>query len=212
MHVSKIHLPIRGSASRLVLYSALAFAMVLAFSVVASAQTTDVLRVTYFDNNNVAAAPNAFVHILNAGVNGAPPPTGTGNLCASIYIWRFDQELTECCSCTITANGLLTFTVLAATSNPGDGGGIPTNGSISIISDSACDPTAPVPTPDLRAWATHVNVDANSPGGFDVTETEALDTPLSAGELAEAASRCGFLRVNGTGHGRCDAICTATGG
>jgi hypothetical protein len=212
MHVSKIHLPIRGSASRFVLYSALAFAMVLAFSVLASAQTSDVLRVTYFDNNNVAGAPQAYVHILNAGVAGAPAPAGT--LCASIYVWRFDQELTECCSCSITANGLLTFTVLSATNNPGDGGGIPTVGSISIISDSACDATNPTPAPDLRAWATHVNLDPinAAAGGYDVTETEALDTPLSAGELAEAATRCGFLRVNGTGHGRCDAICTATAG
>jgi len=211
MHVSKIHLPIRGSASRFVLYSALAFAMVLAFSVLASAQTLDVLRVTYFDNN-VAAAPNAYVHILNAGLAGAPAPAGT--LCADIYIWRFDQELAECCSCSITANGLLTFTVRAATANPGDGGGIPASGSISIISDSKCDATNPTPTPDLRAWATHVNLDPINvgAGGFDVTETEALDTPLSAGELAEAASRCGFLTANSTGHGRCDLICTATAG
>lgn len=207
MHVSKIHFPIRGSASRFFLYSALAFALVLAFSVVAAAQTTDVYRVTYFDNNNVVGAPNAYVHILNPGL-------ATGALCASIYIWRFDQELTECCSCPITPNGLLTFTVLSATNNPGDGGPVPTTGSISIISDSACDPTAPTPTPDLRAWATHVNLDPINvgAGGYDVTETEALDTPLSSGEMTEAASRCGFLRVNGTGHGRCDAICTATGG
>jgi len=207
MHVSKIHLPIRGSASRLVLYSALAFALVLAFSVAVSAQ--DDYRVTYFANNGVAGAPDAFVHILNPGV-------ATGQLCASIYIWRSDQELSECCSCPITPNGLLTYTVRAATANPGDGGGIPPTGSIAIISDSACDATAPTATPDLRAWATHVTFDTAT-GGFDVTETEALDTPLSAGELAEAASRCGFIRVNGTGHGRCDGagafpnICTGSG-
>jgi len=209
MHVSKIHLPIRGSASRFVLYIALTFAMVLAFSVLASAQTLDVYRVTYFANNGIAGTPNAFVHILNPGLATTPA------LCASIYIWRSDQELSECCSCPITPNGLLTFTVLAATSNPGDGGGIPPTGSISIISDSACDATNPTPTPDLRAWATHVTFDAVTTG-YDVTETEALDTPLSAGELAEAASRCGFIRVNGTGHGRCDGatpfpnICTGS--
>jgi hypothetical protein len=216
MHVSKIHVPIRGSVSRFFLYSALAFALVLAFSVVASAQTTDVFRVTYFDNNGVAGAPNAYVHILNPGLAGAPAPAGT--LCASIYIWRFDQELSECCSCPITANGLLTFTVLAATSNPGDGGPIPTTGSIAIIADSACNAANPTPTPDLRAWATHVNLDPinTAAGGYDVTETEALDTPLSTGELAEAASRCAFLRVNSTGHGICDGvtpfhnICTGT--
>jgi hypothetical protein len=46
---------------------------------------------------------------------------------------------------------------------------------------------------------------------YDVTETEMLDTPLSSGEESESASRCGFLRTNGSGAGRCDAACTATG-
>jgi hypothetical protein len=201
MHVSKIHFPIRGSASRFVLYGALVFALVLAFSVVASAQTTDVYRVTYFDNNGAAGAPDAFIHVLNPGV-------ATGSLCASIYVWRNDQELSECCSCGITPNGLLTLRVSALTANPGDHAGSAVSGSVSIVSDSACDPTAPVPTPDLRAWATHVNID--TVGGFDVTETEALDTPLSTGEIGEASSRCGFIRVNGSGAGRCDAACSGT--
>jgi hypothetical protein len=197
MHVSKIHLPIRGSASRFVLYSALAFALVLAFSVVATAQ--DTYRVTYFDNNGAAGAPDAFVHVLNPGV-------ATGALCASIYVWRNDQELSECCSCSITPNGLLTLRVSRLTNNPGDHAGSPVSGSIAIIADSACDPTAPTATPDLRAWATHVNFDTAT-SGYDVTETEALDTPLSAGELSEASSRCGFIRVNGSGAGRCDSAC-----
>lgn len=201
MHVSKIHFPIRGSASRFVLYGALVFALVLAFSVVASAQTTDVYRVTYFDNNGAAGAPDAFIHVLNPGV-------ATGSLCATIYVWRNDQELSECCSCGITPNGLLTLRVSALTANPGDHAGSAVSGSVSIVSDSACDPTAPVPTPDLRAWATHVNID--TVGGFDVTETEALDTPLSTGEIGEASSRCGFIRVNGSGAGRCDAACSGT--
>jgi hypothetical protein len=201
MHVSKIHFPIRGSASRFVLYGALVFALVLAFSVVASAQTTDVYRVTYFDNNGAAGAPDAFIHVLNPGV-------ATGSLCASIYVWRNDQELSECCSCGITPNGLLTLRVSALTNNPGDHAGSAVSGSVAIVSDSACDPTAPVPTPDLRAWATHVNID--TVGGFDVTETEALDTPLSTGEIGEASSRCGFIRVNGSGAGRCDAACSGT--
>jgi hypothetical protein len=200
MQVTQIHLPVRVLASRFVLYGALAFALVLAFSGAASAQ--DTYRVTYFDNNGAAGAPDAFVHILNPGV-------ATGALCASIYVWRSDQELSECCSCPITPNGLLTIRVSALTNNPGDHAGSPVAGSIAIISDSACDATNPTPTADLRAWATHVNLDTAT-SGYDVTETEALDTPLSAGEQAEASSRCGFIRINGSGAGRCDAVCKAT--
>lgn len=202
MHLSKVHFPIGVSASRLFLYGTLALALLLVFSGVASAQ--DTYSVTYFDNNT-AAAPTAFVHILNPGV-------AKGALCASIYVWRSDQELSECCSCKITPNGLLTIRVFSPlTTNPGDHAGTAVSGSIAIISDSNCDATNPTPTADLRAWATHVNVNATSPGGFDVTETEALDTPLSDGEKAEAAGRCGFIRVNGSGAGQCDRICVSTG-
>ena len=202
MQVTQIHLPIRVLASRFIIYGALAFALVLAFSGVASAQTLDVYRVTYFDNNGAAGAPDAFVHILNPGV------LNPGTLCASIYVWRSDQELSECCSCLITPNGLLTLRVSLLTNNPGDHAGAATAGSIAIISDTACNSTAPTPTPDLRAWATHVNFDTVT-SLYDVTETEALDTPLSAGELAEASARCGFIRINGSGAGRCDAACPA---
>jgi hypothetical protein len=200
MHLRKINFPSCVSASRFFLYGALAFALVLAFSGVASAQ--DTYRVTYFDNNQTGA-PDAVVHILN-------PQVASGTMCASIYVWRSDQELSECCSCKITPNGLLTISVRQLTSNPGDHAGSPLAGSIAIIADSACDATNPTPTADLRAWATHVNADTIS--GFDVTETEALDTPLSSGEQSEAAGRCGFIRVNGSGAGRCDAVCSSTGG
>jgi len=199
MH-GNIHVPISGSVSRFVLYSALAFALVLAFSVVASAQ--DNYRVTYFDNNGAAGAPDAFIHVLN--------PNVAGDICASIYVWRNDQELSECCSCPVSKNGLLTLSVAALTANPGDHTPGPTSGSVAILADSACDPVNPTPVADLRAWATHVNVDTGAAGGFDVTETEAPDTPFSAGEQTEASGRCGFLRVNGSGHGRCDNACSGT--
>jgi hypothetical protein len=199
MHL-KIDFPSSVSASRLLLLGALAFMFVFAFSGVASAQ--DNYRVTYFDNNGVTGAPDAYIHIVN-------PQAGA--LCADIYVWRADQELSECCSCPITTNGLLTLRVSQLTSNPGDHAGAPVSGSITIISDSSatCDPTAPAPAADLRAWATHVNVDTAT-SGYDVTETEALDTPLSTGEQTEASSRCGFIRVNGSGAGRCDAACGPT--
>ena len=200
MHLRNPEFPIRVSASRFFLLGALAFALVFVFSGTASAQ--DTYRVTYFDNNGVAGAPVAFVHILN-------PQVATGTLCASIYVWRSDQELSECCSCPITPNGLLTIRLNQLTANPGDHADVPVAGSIGIIADSNCDATNPTPTADLRAWATHVNADTAT-GGFDVTETEALDTPLSSGEQSEAASRCGFIRVNGSGHGRCDNVCGST--
>jgi len=192
-----MHLTKKQIAFRAIVFAAL---VLLVSAGSAMAQTTDVLKVTYF-NNNQLRAPLAFMHVLNPGL---------GALCADVYVWRADQELTECCSCPISNNGLLTFQLLAATVNPGDGGDIPVSGSIDIIADSTSDCTdaaaaAPTPTPTLRAWATHVNVDTT--GTFDVTETPFVDATLSSGQLAEAAGRCAAIQANDSGHGLCDQIC-----
>jgi hypothetical protein len=189
-----------NKAARTILYVACALVVLLSFSSVASAQSADDFKVNYFDNNGVSGAPGAIVHVVNPG---------SGALCADIYVWRADQELSECCSCSITVNQVFTFTVADATNNPGDANGVPTTGSIDIVADSSatCTATAPSPTATLRAWATHVNADSVS-GGYDVTETESIDTTLSSGEQSSAASLCGFLLENGSGTGNCtNAIC-----
>src|SRR3984893_17841653 len=63
---------------------------------VASAQ--DVYRINYFANNNIAAAPDVTVRISNPGLT-------YGNLCAMIYVFDNDQQLTKCCGCVETQNG-----------------------------------------------------------------------------------------------------------
>ena len=193
-------------ACRTMTYLAVFVAILLAVSGTAWAQApADTFKVTYFDNNSLTTtgAPDATVNIVNPGV-------ASGELCASVYVFRNDQELSECCSCLITPNGLLTFTVDVATDNPGDHAPGATSGSIDVISDSACNPANPTPTPTLRVFATHVNADSIS-GGFDVTETDALETTLSSGEQSELSSRCAFLEANGSGAGDCSAICTEFG-
>lgn len=194
---------------RVVFLAALAVAFLCSSS--AFAQTYGVFNTTYFDNNGASGSPDAYIHVLNPGWNSE---TADGSYCADIYVWRADQELSECCSCKITPNGLLTFTVAAATANPGDGNAaIPASGSIDIISDGGPEPCTdataadPNPYPTLRAWATHVNVDSAT-SGFDVTETAFSPAPLSTGEQNEAATRCAFIVANGSGAGLCDSICS----
>jgi hypothetical protein len=206
MHAMKNRMAIGDIAIRVMVCTVVAVALLLSTGS-AWAQTTDVMKVTYFDNNGTPGAPAAEIHVLNPGA---------GALCADIYVWRADQELTECCACPISVNGLLTFTVAQATANPGDGTATPpVSGSIDIVADSAaaCNASAPTPTPTLRAWATHVNTDSIGPtteNAFDVTETAFLDASLSTGEQSEASVRCGLLQLNGSGTGVCSAICTAT--
>jgi hypothetical protein len=157
---------------------------------VASAQ--DVYKVNYFSNNNLA---DATVRIDNPGLT-------YGNLCAMIYVFDADQQLSECCGCVETHNGLRTLSVRSnLTSNPLTGV-VSRNGVIKIISaavnNSPCDPTSNVrPTPNLRAWVTHIQ------NNGAITETESSDSTLGATELANLQAQCSFVNILGSGQGIC---------
>jgi hypothetical protein len=171
--------------------------LVIAGAGVASAQT-DVYRLNYF-SNNAAPAPDATVRISNPGLT-------YGNLCAMIYVFDADQQLTECCGCVETHNGLRTLSVRSnLTSNPLTGV-VSRNGVIKVVSaavnNSPCDPTANVtPTPNLRVWVTHIQ---NAVGtAFPITETESSDSTLGATELANLQAQCSFVNILGSGQGIC---------
>jgi hypothetical protein len=159
----------------------------------------DVYKVNYFSNNYVGTAPDATVRIDNPGLT-------YGNLCAMVYVFDADQQLTECCGCVETHNGLRTLSVRRdLTSNPLTGV-LSTNGVIKIVSaavnDSPCDPTSNVsPKANLRAWVTHIQ---NAVGtAWPITETESSDSTLGATELANLQAQCAFVNILGSGHGIC---------
>ena len=163
---------------------------------VASAQ--DVFKVNYF-SNNAAPAPDATVRIDNPGLT-------YGNLCAMIYVFDADQQLTECCGCVETHNGLRTLSVRSnLTSNPLTGV-VSRNGVIKIVSaavnNSPCDPTSNVkPTANLRAWVTHIQNPVGT--AYPITETESSDSTLGATELANLQAQCDFVNILGSGQGIC---------
>jgi hypothetical protein len=163
---------------------------------VASAQ--DVYKVNYF-SNNAGTAPDATVRIDNPGLT-------YGNLCAMVYVFDADQQMTECCGCVETHNGLRTLSVRNnLTSNPLTGVRS-SNGVIKIVSaavnNSPCDPTSNVtPKANLRAWVTHIQ---NAVGtAWPITETESSDSTLGATELANLQAQCAFVNILGSGHGIC---------
>jgi hypothetical protein len=129
-----------------------------------------------------------------------------GNVCAMIYVFDADQQLTECCGCVETHNGLRTLSVRRdLTSNPLTGV-VSRNGVIKIVSaavnNSLCDPTSNVsPKSNLRAWATHIQ----NPVGeaYPITETEFSDSTLGATELANLQAQCAFVNILGSGQGIC---------
>ena len=163
---------------------------------VASAQ--DVFKINYF-SNNAAPAPDATVRIDNPGLT-------YGNLCAMIYVFDADQQLSECCGCVETHNGLRTLSVRRdLTSNPLTGR-VSTNGVVKIVSaainNSPCDPTSNVtPTANLRAWATHIQNPVGA--AYPITETEFSDSTLGATELANLQAQCAFVNILGSGQGIC---------
>jgi len=169
----------------------------------------DTYFVTYFSNANSSSYPDATVRIDNPGVNNA------ANLCADIYVFDAVEEQVECCGCLLTSDDLRTLSVNNnLTSNPSSGAK-PTTGVIKIVSAvpnkgaTGCDPTGGaslsggfpnniVPTPDVRAWATHIQV---APNG--VTEEEFSDSTLTQTELNNLQETCFGLRQLGSGRGQC---------
>jgi hypothetical protein len=191
---------------KIMLLSLVLVGLVTAGAGVASAQ--DVYKVNYFDINAPTlaglAVPAATVRIDNPGLTYA-------NLCAMIYVFAADQQLSECCGCLETPNGLRRLSVRTdLTSNPLTGV-VPFFGVIKVVSalpNSAgvCDPTSVTPKANLRVWATHIQ--PGTPFGtfplvWPVTETESLDSPLSAAELSALQAQCSFIGILGSGLGVC---------
>ncbi len=84
-----------------ILCVALVIAFLVSVSGVATAQ--DVYNINYFSNADpLKGAPYATVRVSNPGRTYA-------NLCAMVYVYDNDQQLTECCGCIETPNGLRTF-------------------------------------------------------------------------------------------------------
>jgi len=189
-------------------YAAVIACLTLVSVSVASAQ--DVYRINYFSNNYpvgtvTPAAPDATVRIDNPGLV-------YGNLCAMIYVFDWDQQMTECCGCVETHNGLRTLSVRNNLTNNPLTGKVSLNGVIKIVSASVnntpCDPTANVaPKANLRSWATHIQnaVPLGSFGGavWPITETESTDSTLGATELANLQAQCAFINILGSGNGVC---------
>jgi hypothetical protein len=153
----------------------------------ALAQDNSDYFVTYFSNANTANAPDATVRAVNDGYT-------ENNLYASIYVFDDSEELTECCSCVITPDGLLSESVNKNLTAAPLTGIKPTRGVIKIISSTTesdvTDNFAPnTPYPGIRAWATHVQ---KLTSGFAVTETAFADSNLAPSEQGLLEALCLF--------------------
>jgi hypothetical protein len=161
-----------------------------------TAPPADTLKLDYFSNANTSGAPDGTVRVINPGTSG-------GNLCADVYVFDANEEMSECCSCIVTPDGLLTLSVNTDLTADPLTGVVLNTGVIKIVSSltkaRACPlPILVTPTAGLRAWATHIQGSS-----FAITETASQDATLSEGELHALQGECTAIKKVGSGKGIC---------
>jgi hypothetical protein len=168
-----------------------------------------VFSTTYFFAADTDGAADETVNILNPGIQSTASTTGT--LCANIYVFDQSQELKECCSCPITANGLLTLSVNGdLTANSGNGLPFANGaGTIDVVPGSIpstgyCDASNVTSAPDLNVWATHVAYGvSDGDATLPIVESPASDLTLAGSALTDFVTYCGFIETNDSGTGIC---------
>jgi hypothetical protein len=173
------------------------FLALIVFAGMAQAQSP--YRVDYFSNANTGGAPDGTLRLDNDG------SAAGANLCADIFVFDTNEELSECCSCLETPDGLRTLSVnLNLTANPLTGV-ILNTGVIKVVAAATNANTCPVPTHitlvsggEIQGWATHIQ---NS--NFAITETTSQVSNLSSAEESKLAKQCGAIVAVGSGKGIC---------
>jgi len=179
-----------------------------------------------------ALALDAYFNVANDGANGASAfgsglgNGSTGNICANLYVFDNQEELLWCCSCIITPDETIGFSLQKdILSNPlttiatgsvtvklvGTAAGTGTGGCF----QSAALQGTPTLVPGLLAWGTtpHLINQAAGQTTYFETETPFLPAQLSAGEETSLATKCAGILGNGTGYGTCKSCETnALGG
>jgi hypothetical protein len=187
------------------LFPVVAIALILGGTALAqNVGDNSVYFVTYYSNANTSGAPDQTVRIVNDGDTGA-------SLWSSLYVFDDSQELTECCSCEVTPDGLTSESVGANLTSNTLTGQVKTRGVIKMISSSvaAAGPTNFTNTlaPGLRVWSTQIQRKTPGAGAFYVTENEAADSNLGSSEKTLLETLCLYVNLLGGGG---QGVCTCT--
>jgi hypothetical protein len=167
---------------------------------------------TFYTNANIAGAPDSTLRLINDGDSG-------GNLWASFYVFDDSQELQECCSCVVSADGLLSESVNnELLANPLTGK-VNHVGQIHVISSSTQGPVNNTPAAGLHGTATwdiaqntkDVSSSSSSKSAVvsnAVNQYLALEHPLSdanltSGEQTNLQNLCSYAITLGSGAGVC---------
>ena len=159
------------------------------------------LLLTYFSQaNNPATNMDGTVYLTNVGMTNS-------SLCAMIYVFDTQQEMTECCACSASPDDLRTLSINNNLTNQPATGAVPAIGLIEIVSagagSQACNASSSPPGGELRAWSTHIQVVDTST--FALTETPFEVVPLTPTHASLLQSQCGFLMTETQGICTCGA-------
>jgi hypothetical protein len=152
-------------------------------------------RYSYFANANVPGIDATF-RITNPGVTGQ-------DLCAMVYVFAADQQLSECCGCRVTSNGLLTLSLNNDINLNPLTGKVPSSGTVEVVaadpaSNPTCDPSTLTPAGELTVWSTHIqNMAPDSSGNNGGGGGESTREP------ADPQTECAFVQTLGSGQGTC---------
>jgi hypothetical protein len=184
----------------------LMIALVIAMGSGAAFAQLEVFSTDYYANNTTTGAPAATLRFSQHDSLGQPQFSAE---CAMIYVFAADQQLTACCGCPVTTNGLQEENVRTQLTNNPLTGIVPNSGVIDIVSapdTGVCDPTTYTPAPEVDSWLTHVqNKGTNGATGFAITEGggEGNEEYLTSTELAILQADCSFVGILGSGQGTC---------
>ena len=171
----------------------------------ASITVMPLLLTNYFNTANaIASGTDGTLWLTNPGVTAGSP--SKGSLCAMIYVFDSNQEMNECCGCSISDSGVRILSLLNDLTANTLTGQLPVAGSIFVIpsdigSNPTCDPSNLSPTGMLEGWQTNDQV---APGGtYQVTETPYTSSQLTNTNQTALPGLCGFIEQQGSGAGIC---------
>lgn len=135
------------------------------------------------------------LRLVNDGASSGFTLDPTGTLCANIYVFDSSQHMLDCCSCAVSANGILTLSVTnnllgSPTSvNAGTSGVIKVVSSLELAGGPVCAASSGyVVSPEFVGWLSHY---PGTPITATLTEEELERGRLNPAELSSLQSRCG---------------------
>lgn len=165
-------------------------------------QVSDVLTVqplftvSYFD---ATSGIDSTIRVTNPAITGQ-------DLCAMVYVFNQDQQMSECCGCAVSQDGLLTLSLNKNLLNNPLTGVKSKSGTVLLIasdegSTTSCNASSITPAGMVIAWTTHLPQSAS--GLMSSSEEPLSNSPLSPTLSAALQAQCSFVQQLGSGQGVC---------